>query len=87
MSNIGRADNVLIEPAAIYIFEYKVDESAVTAIQQIKEKKYAQAFQLQKKPIYLIGINFSKEAHQLIYMFYQILINEERLAVKKVKEV
>jgi len=31
--------------------------------------------------------DFEKEAHQLIYMFYQILINEERLAVEKVKEV
>jgi len=64
-ANIGRADNVLIDPTAIYIFEYKVNESAKTAIQQIHDKKYAESLLLQKKPIYLIGINFSKEARNI----------------------
>jgi len=32
-------------------------------------------------------LDFEKEAHQLIYMFYQILRNEERLAIDKVNEV
>jgi len=30
-------------------------------------------------------LDFQKKEHQLIYMFYQILINEERLAAEKIK--
>lgn len=30
-------------------------------------------------------LDFQKEEHQLVYMFYQILINEERLAAEKIK--
>lgn len=29
-------------------------------------------------------LNFDKQEHQLVYMFYQILVNEERLAVNKI---
>lgn len=31
------------------------------------------------------GLDFQKETHQTVYLFYQILINEERLAAEKMK--
>ena len=43
---------------AIYIFEFKIDDTAEAAIKQIKTKNYAQQFLMQEKSIYLVGVNF-----------------------------
>lgn len=60
-NNIGRADNILIGKKDIFIFEYKLDQSAKKAIQQIYKKQYAESLLLQKKTINVIGINFSSK--------------------------
>lgn len=46
----------------IYLFEFKVVESAPEgrALQQIKDKAYADKYRAQGLPIYLIGVEFSK---------------------------
>jgi hypothetical protein len=55
----GRIDAVMIYSNRVYIFEFKLNESADSAIEQIKAKKYYAAYENQGKEIYLIGINFS----------------------------
>ena len=45
----------------IFIIEFKVNQNAKTAIQQIREKKYAEKYKTDKRPVILLGINFSPE--------------------------
>ena len=54
----GRLDTICIGQNAIYIFEFKINETAEAALRQIKKQNYAQPFLVQKKNIYLIGVNF-----------------------------
>jgi hypothetical protein len=58
MSN-GRADAVIFLENRIYIFEFKLNQSAEEAIRQIHERGYYKQFLGQGKEIYLVGINFS----------------------------
>jgi hypothetical protein len=55
----GRVDAVMEHGHKIYIFEFKLNDSAKTALQQIHDKGYYKQFLGQNKEIYLIGINFS----------------------------
>jgi hypothetical protein len=55
---IGRADTVVITPERIFIFEFKVDESANDALQQIIDKRYAEALRYRNLPIVGIGVSF-----------------------------
>ena len=64
--NNGRIDSVIVNRDHIYIFEYKMDQSADIAIAQIKEKGYATPYLSDGKPITLIGINFSKEERNIV---------------------
>ena len=60
-TNDGRLDAVLKTKERIYIIEFKLDESAKVALQQIKDKKYYEKYTMEERPIYLVGINFSSE--------------------------
>lgn len=62
----GRVDSVVTTDNFIYILEFKLDESADAAIQQIKQKNYAAKYQDQNKPIIGIGINFSSESKSVV---------------------
>jgi hypothetical protein len=55
----GRVDALLKYKSRVYLFEFKLDGSAESAIAQIKEKAYANAYLNQGLEIYLLGINFS----------------------------
>lgn len=57
----GRTDAALESNNKVIIFEFKLNESAKTAIKQIREKKYYEFYQNCKVPIYLVGINFNGE--------------------------
>ncbi|MBN2836547.1 MAG: AAA family ATPase [Candidatus Delongbacteria bacterium] len=59
LTNIGRLDMAVETPDRIFIFEFKVDQSADIAIKQIKNRKYADKF-IGKK-ITMIGIDFGSE--------------------------
>ncbi len=64
MTNVGRIDAVIRFSDVIYIFEFKFgkesDQSPV-ALQQIKDKKYAEKFEYEKKDILLVGVSFGEE--------------------------
>jgi len=65
----GRADLTLKLADAVVIVEFKTDAPEEAAIQQIKERKYYEKYQAEcveeKKPIYLVGINFDSEKRNL----------------------
>ena len=64
--NNGRIDAVIVNNDRIYIFEFKMEQSADVAIAQIKERGYATPYLSSGKPIKLIGINFSKEQRNIV---------------------
>jgi hypothetical protein len=55
----GRMDAVVQTDTHIFILEFNIDESGEITLQQIKDKKYADKFQLENKPIVCVGINFN----------------------------
>jgi hypothetical protein len=57
----GRLDAALEMKNKIIIFEFKLNETAEIALNQIKEKAYFKFYQDRKLPIYLVGINFNGE--------------------------
>lgn len=61
----GRIDLAVIFPNKVYIIEFKCNQSADTAIQQIQDKGYAEKYQHSGKKIILIGINFSTDNKNL----------------------
>ena len=55
----GRADSILINKQYVYIFEFKIDQDAQTALNQINVKKYAGRFKMDDRKIIKVGVNFS----------------------------
>ena len=64
-TNDGRIDAVIQTPKAIYIFEFKLDNDP-TALEQIKEKEYFKKYLLDKRDIYIIGVNFDSVKGNLV---------------------
>lgn len=64
--NNGRIDSVIVNKNHIFIFEFKIEQSADEALTQIKQKGYAIPFLNSKKPITLIGINFSSSERNIV---------------------
>ena len=65
-SSRGRADMVVLHGGQVFVFEFKMadgetDSDSVTqsAIEQIREKAYAEKYRDRKEPIHLIGVAFS----------------------------
>ncbi len=61
----GRADCVVETDKHIYILEFKLDESARAALEQIRQKKYYQAWWLKGKPVKGLGVNFSSQTRNI----------------------
>jgi len=61
----GRIDLKVETKDKIYIMEFKCNQSAEKAIEQIKEKKYYEPFISSGKEIILLGINFSTETRNI----------------------
>lgn len=57
----GRMDMVIKTDKNIYIFELKYDKDADVAMRQIVQKDYAAAFADDKRTVYAVGLNFSKD--------------------------
>ena len=57
-TNQGRIDCVIETAKQIFLFEFKLNKSAEEALQQIKETEYYERYQLQGKPLIMIGANF-----------------------------
>ena len=61
----GRVDAMVETPTHIYIFEFKLDESAEAALTQIRRKAYYQAFWQKGKPVFGIGVNISSQSKNI----------------------
>ena len=59
----GRLDMAVLFNGHVYLFEFKVVEmaSAGAALAQLKERRYADKYRALGQPIYLIGVEFSKD--------------------------
>lgn len=56
----GRLDLIAQTKNFLYLMEFKLDEPAKNAIEQIKNREYAAAYEQSDKTVILVGINFSK---------------------------
>ncbi|MDR2031853.1 MAG: ATP-binding protein [Azoarcus sp.] len=68
VTNQGKLDMAVKFNEQVYLFEFKVVEDAAEgkALQQIKDKKYADKYLALNQPIHLIGIEFSKKARNVV---------------------
>ena len=64
-TNDGRIDAVVKTGKAVYIFEFKLDNDP-TALEQIKAKEYYKKYLLDKRDIYIVGVNFDSVKGNLI---------------------
>lgn len=62
----GRLDAVLQTAEFIYIMEFKLDETAVTAINQIKKQEYLNIYGNTSKKVLLVGIAFDKDDRNVV---------------------
>ncbi|PWR00606.1 ATP-binding protein [Leucothrix pacifica] len=67
-TNLGRIDMTLTFNQSVYIFEFKVVELSPEgkALQQIKDKAYADKFVGNGQPVYLLGVEFSKDQRNIV---------------------
>ena len=61
----GYADAVVECPQAVYVFEFKYDESSEAAIRQIRDRGYADKWMGGTRPVTLIGINFNPKKRNI----------------------
>ena len=63
----GRLDMAVRAAGRVYLFEFKVVElePAGAATAQLQERGYADKYRSLGQPIYLIGVEFSKETRNL----------------------
>ncbi len=63
----GRIDLAVVASAHIYLFEFKVVNGSPegTAIEQLRDRNYADKYRLHGKPIHLVGVEFSRETRNL----------------------
>lgn len=57
----GRIDCSVKTQKFIYLFEFKRDESAEMALQQINDKDYTLPFTADSRKLYKIGVSFDSE--------------------------
>ena len=57
----GRVDCVVETEKYVYIFEFKLDGTAVEALKQIEDKGYAKEYAADPRKLYKIGVSFSSE--------------------------
>lgn len=65
LTNTGRIDMTLEMLDKIFIFKFKIGQSAEQAVQQIKDKKYAERYLGTNKKIILVGINFGTKERNI----------------------
>ena len=65
MTNKGRIDVVIELADSIYLFEFKLRDSAESALQQIKTKGYYEKYLRQGKALCLVGVGFDQDARNI----------------------
>lgn len=76
----GRADAVVELAEGIFIFEFKLNGNAAQALQQIKERGYAEPYRSSGKPVYLAGIGFDAKRRTIGDWQVERLDSSERLS-------
>ncbi|MEX8499893.1 ATP-binding protein [Leptothrix ochracea] len=74
-TNHGRIDMTVLACGAVWLFEFKVVELVPQgrALQQLKDKGYADKYQARSEPIHLIGVEFSKAERNIVRFEVQTL--------------
>ena len=61
----GRADAVVKTPKYIYVFEFKLHDTAEAALKQIDDKGYLIPYQADEREVIKIGVEFSTEKRNI----------------------
>ena len=64
-SSRGRADAVVKTPKYIYVFEFKLHDTAEAALKQIDEKDYLIPYQIDGREVIKLGVEFSAEKRNI----------------------
>ena len=72
-TNIGRIDAIVQTKSACFVIEFKINSTALKALQQIEDKKYYQSYLSLNKKIILIGIAFDTALKNVSEIEYKIL--------------
>ena len=67
-TNQGRIDMTVLFANQVFLFEFKVVESSPSgsALQQLKDRAYADKYRSRGEPIHLIGVEFSKARRNIV---------------------
>ena len=57
----GRVDTIIKTESYIYIIEFKLDQSADEALNQIREQRYGSKYLNQGKEVIALGVSFSSK--------------------------
>ncbi len=68
VTNKGRIDMAVLFNGQVYLFEFKVVEQVPEgrALQQIRDRGYADKYRARGEPIHLIGVEFSREQRSVV---------------------
>ncbi|MDW8211706.1 MAG: PD-(D/E)XK nuclease domain-containing protein, partial [Cytophagales bacterium] len=61
----GRVDAVMRYQERVYVFEFKLNDSAESALKQIHQRGYYHAFKQEGKEVYLVGMSFSGQTKSI----------------------
>jgi hypothetical protein len=70
----GRIDSLVETDTHIYILEYKLNKSAKAALEQIKQKRYYEAYWNVGKPVVGVGVNFSSKTKNIKDWVAEVLV-------------
>lgn len=72
-TSAGRIDLTIEMPDKVLLIEFKLAKygSAAQALQQIKDKGYANKFNADSRPVYLIGMSFDEQSKSMIELIWQ----------------
>jgi len=57
-TNRGRIDMTVLAPSGVFLFEFKMAGAGQDALGQVKARGYAQKYQGQGRPVFLVGVEF-----------------------------
>ncbi len=60
----GQADIAAIQPCDVYVFVLKADESADTALEQVKAIGYDAPYRGGNAPVWLVKLSFDSKMHR-----------------------
>ena len=64
-TNNGRIEAVICDGDYVYIFEFKLNQTAGIALEQIREEEYFRKYQHSGRKIILVGANFDTVSRQI----------------------